>query len=77
MSVMFDPRCGPSEAAYGNVNEIISCFHYLNNLGTTTCAVGGNFQVVEMCRSGNSHVAGQSMTGGPSSSWWYVNVWIV
>ena len=68
MSVMFDPGCGPSEAAYTNVNGVIACYQYLKNLGTTRCAVGGG--VTEFCRSGDAHAIGQSVTGRDESSYW-------
>ena len=63
----YDPRCGPAESAYTNVNDIIACYHYLNNLGTTRCTVpAGN---IEMCRAGQAHIVG-SGPFGPASSYW-------
>src|SRR5690625_4266503 len=37
----FEPRCGPSDAAYANINDIIACYHYLDRLGHQNCAVPG------------------------------------
>ncbi|CAO2654827.1 Nn.00g115600.m01.CDS01 [Neocucurbitaria sp. VM-36] len=69
MSVMFDPRCGPSDAAYTNVNSVIACYHNLKNLGTTRCGVPGSGKVTEFCRSGDAHAIGQSLTGRDESSY--------
>ena len=71
MSVMFDPRCGPSEATYTNVDGVIACYHYLNSLSTTRCGIPGSGSVTEFCRSGNAHAVGQSLTGRDESSSWY------
>ncbi|KAF1359159.1 hypothetical protein EJ07DRAFT_91482, partial [Lizonia empirigonia] len=69
MSVMFDSRCGPSDSAYTNVNGLIACYNYLNNLDTTNCGVPGSAQVIEFCRSGDAHATGQSITGNAESSY--------
>ena len=68
MEKRYEPRCGPSDAAYANVNDLIACFNYLRNLGGTRCEAPANYGVVEMCYSGSGHVIGQSITGRSSSS---------
>ncbi len=45
--------CGPAEAAYTDVNDIIACYHYLANLGTTQCVATGN---TVMCIAGKAHI---------------------
>jgi hypothetical protein len=62
----FEGRCGPAEAAYTNVNDIIACFHYLNNLGTQACVANEN---TEMCRAGQAHIYGSALNGRTSSYW--------
>ncbi|KAF1846668.1 uncharacterized protein K460DRAFT_417705 [Cucurbitaria berberidis CBS 394.84] len=69
MTAMFDPRCGPSEAAYTSVGGVIACYQYLRNLGTTRCGVPGSGRVTEFCRSGDAHASGQSLTGRDESSY--------
>jgi hypothetical protein len=66
LSKRYDPRCGPAEAAYTSVNDIIACYHYLNNLGTTICATRGS---AEMCRAGQAHIVGEGRIGSTSSYW--------
>lgn len=70
MSILFDPRCGPDEPAYTNVNGVIACYQYLRNLGTTRCGVPGSGRVTEFCRSGDAHAIGQTLTGRDESSYW-------
>ncbi|KAL2136126.1 hypothetical protein VTI74DRAFT_5349 [Chaetomium olivicolor] len=60
----FTGRCGPAEAAYTNVNDIIACFHYLQNLGTQACVAGEN---TVMCTAGQAHIYGSALNGGTSS----------
>lgn len=67
MSVMFDPRCGPSDYAYTNVNGIIACYNYLNGLGGRECRASGN--PTTMCTSGSAKVTGQALNGNSASSW--------
>ncbi|KAK3299464.1 uncharacterized protein B0H64DRAFT_100563 [Chaetomium fimeti] len=62
----FDAKCGPAENAYTNVNDIIACYHYLNNLGTTMC-VGSSANNV-FCTAGLAHVTG-STPFGPTQSY--------
>ncbi|KAH8722345.1 hypothetical protein GQ44DRAFT_711937 [Phaeosphaeriaceae sp. PMI808] len=70
MSVLFDARCGPSEATYAPVNDGIACYNYLRSLGTTRCGVRGpGIPVTEMCRSGRAHVIAQSLTQRDESSY--------
>ncbi|KAH8811185.1 hypothetical protein F5884DRAFT_876339 [Xylogone sp. PMI_703] len=63
----FDPGCGPSDAAYTDVNDIIACFNYLNSLGHQNCAVPSGAGVVQMCRAGNGQILGQGLNGATSS----------
>ncbi|GJN73239.1 hypothetical protein PLIIFM63780_007301 [Purpureocillium lilacinum] len=65
----FEPRCGPSEAAYVNVNDIIACYHYLDKLGHQNCATGANFAVSEFCHAGSGHVTGQALNPRGASSY--------
>jgi hypothetical protein len=62
----FVGRCGPAEAAYTNVNDIIACFHYLQNLGTTACVANEN---TVMCTAGQAHIYGSALNGRTSSYW--------
>ena len=62
----FDNKCGPSNAAYTNVNDIIACYHYLNSLCNTACVAGEN---TVMCRAGRAQVYGSAINGGTSSYW--------
>lgn len=67
---LFQGGCGPSDAAYAPVNDIIACYNYLRNLGTTRCSVGGpGLPVVEMCRAGQAKILAQSNTGNDESSY--------
>jgi hypothetical protein len=75
LSAQFDARCGPQDEAYGPVSGVIACYNYLNSLGTRNCQVQGS-AVVQFCRSGASQAIGQSLTGNPESSYWYVLVLI-
>lgn len=71
MSVMFTPRCGPSEAAYGPVAGVVACHNYLNRLGTKACKVPANRKVIEFCKSGGSHAIGQGVGSSAEQSYWY------
>lgn len=62
----FTGRCGPAEAAYTNVNDIIACFNYLKNLGTQSCVANEN---TVMCTAGQAHVYGSALNGRTSSYW--------
>jgi len=66
---LFQAGCGPSDAAYAPVNDIIACFHYLDALGTTACGVPANYGVIQMCRAGQGQILGQSVTGNAESSY--------
>ncbi|OAQ64491.1 hypothetical protein VFPPC_05757 [Pochonia chlamydosporia 170] len=68
-SANFDPRCGPAEAAYVNVNDIIACFHYLDRLGHQDCVAPPNLGIVRFCTAGNGVVSGQALDSRGSSSW--------
>lgn len=62
----FTGRCGPAEAAYTNVNDIIACYNYLKNLGTQSCVANEN---TVMCTAGQAHVYGSALNGRTSSYW--------
>ena len=62
----FTGRCGPADAAYTNVNDIIACYNYLKNLGTQSCVAGEN---TVMCTAGQAHVYGSALNGRTSSYW--------
>ena len=66
----FEPRCGPSDAAYANFNDIIACYHYLDRLGHQNFAVPGYGVVSEFCRAGSGHIIGQSTNSDGTSSYW-------
>ncbi|KAH7130578.1 hypothetical protein B0J11DRAFT_429139 [Dendryphion nanum] len=68
ISLMFTPRCGPSENAYTQVNGVIACYHYLLNLGSRRCEVPSGRARREMCRSGYAKVSGQAITANSQSS---------
>ncbi|KAJ2980575.1 hypothetical protein NQ176_g2556 [Zarea fungicola] len=63
-SLNIDGTCGPEDSRYTDVNGIIACFHYLQNLGTTPCVAGEN---TRMCEAGDAVVIGSSIGGGSSS----------
>ncbi|KAH8892415.1 hypothetical protein GQ53DRAFT_646571 [Thozetella sp. PMI_491] len=63
----FDRKCGPEDRAYTNVQDIIACFNYLKNLGGVNCGVG-QYAVTEMCRAGQAHVTGESISGRSESA---------
>ncbi|KFX86890.1 hypothetical protein V495_05253 [Pseudogymnoascus sp. VKM F-4514 (FW-929)] len=65
----FEPKCGPSEAAYTNVNDVIACYNYLKKLGTKKCSVPDNFGIAHFCTAGNAEVTGQSLKSKGTSSY--------
>ncbi|OBT61319.1 hypothetical protein VE03_09526 [Pseudogymnoascus sp. 23342-1-I1] len=56
----FEPKCGPSDNAYVNVNGIIACYNYLKNVGDRNCATPSGLGVAHFCYSGEAEVSGQS-----------------
>ncbi|CZR57667.1 uncharacterized protein PAC_07556 [Phialocephala subalpina] len=62
----FQSVCGPQDAVYVNVQDIIACYHYLSSLnqncgGTTfnqgdTMCTAGNAKVVDSCHSDSCSV---------------------
>jgi hypothetical protein len=69
----FDPLCGPADSAYGPVGGLITCYHYLNALGTEMCE--GSTIPRQLCSSGGSHVTALSyLTDEDVRSHWYVHM---
>ncbi|KAL6165791.1 hypothetical protein ACJQWK_09006 [Exserohilum turcicum] len=67
-----NPQCGPEDDAYTPVANLVYCFHYLRNLGTTPCAFKRN-QVTTLCRfGGDGIVIGVGLVQENQSSYWYV-----
>ncbi|KAL2130327.1 hypothetical protein VTI74DRAFT_6578 [Chaetomium olivicolor] len=61
----FVGQCGPAEAAYTNVNDIIACFHYLQNLGTQASDVAlGVLLVINSCTRPDQSCAGSQAANG-------------
>ncbi|KAK3901698.1 hypothetical protein C8A05DRAFT_34614 [Staphylotrichum tortipilum] len=54
-------QCGRYDFEYANVDDIVACFHFIQNLGTTSCvAPGGQGQFVTMCTAGAAQVVAWS-----------------
>ncbi|CEJ82905.1 hypothetical protein VHEMI02946 [[Torrubiella] hemipterigena] len=60
--------CGPTDSAYANVNDVIACYHYLNNLGDQACHVPGDFHTVIFCVAGGAAIGGQGLRGDTDHS---------
>ncbi|KAM3511614.1 hypothetical protein MY11210_004768 [Beauveria gryllotalpidicola] len=58
MSALYNPVCGPQDSRYTNVNGIIACYHYLNNLGTQDCKI--DRETSHFCYAGDATVLGQA-----------------
>lgn len=66
----FEPKCGPTNSAYVNVNDVIACYNYLKKLGNQKCVAPPNLGIVKFCRAGAAAVSGQAIrSGGSTSSW--------
>lgn len=63
-------KCGPVEAAYTDVNDVVACYNYLKNLGTRDCAVGRNYARSVFVHAGRARVIGQGSTAKATSSYW-------
>lgn len=66
MSIMADAECG---GTYGNVNDAIVCYKFLNALGTYPCTVPSGQRSGIFAYAGNVRVEG---FGIEQSSYWYV-----
>jgi len=66
----FDPRCGPSDYAYTNVQSCIACYDYLRGLGRKMCGAPPGLKPARFCTSGNAAVSAQSLNPSGSSSYW-------
>ncbi|KAM3505420.1 hypothetical protein MY10362_002970 [Beauveria mimosiformis] len=58
LSVLYTPICGPEDKRYTNVDGIIACYHYLNNLGTQNCGI--DREISHFCYAGDASVLGQA-----------------
>ncbi|KFY54221.1 hypothetical protein V496_07324 [Pseudogymnoascus sp. VKM F-4515 (FW-2607)] len=65
----FEPKCGPSDSAYVNVNEIIACYNYLKKLGNQNCVAPSGLDIAHFCYAGAAEVSGQSINPNGSSSY--------
>lgn len=66
----FEPRCGPSDYAYTNVNEVIACYNYLKALGNQNCVAPSGLGIAHFCYAGSAEITGQSLNPSGSSSYW-------
>ncbi|KAL2193941.1 hypothetical protein P885DRAFT_80722 [Corynascus similis CBS 632.67] len=62
----FDGKCGPGEAPYNNVDDIIACYHYLNKLDNKMCSA--SYHTV-LCKAGKSQVFGTALHVRSTSSY--------
>ncbi|KFY82089.1 hypothetical protein V500_10829 [Pseudogymnoascus sp. VKM F-4518 (FW-2643)] len=65
----FDPKCGPTNSAYTNVNDIVACYHYLKKLGNKRCTAPPNLGIAHFCYAGKGEVSGQALTSKGGSSY--------
>ncbi|KFY31695.1 hypothetical protein V493_00875 [Pseudogymnoascus sp. VKM F-4281 (FW-2241)] len=65
----FEPRCGPVESAYTNVNDVIACYNYLKKLGNKNCVAPEHLGIVRFCGAGAAVISGQSLDSSGSSSY--------
>ena len=66
----FEPRCGPTDYAYVNVNDVIACYNYLKKLGNQNCVAPSGLGIAHFCYAGKAEVTGQSLEPRGSSSYW-------
>ena len=50
----------------GNIENVLSCYYYLQGISSNTCAVNGDN--VQFCYAGDAQVTGSNVSGGPSAS---------
>ncbi|KAL2138573.1 hypothetical protein VTI28DRAFT_6594 [Corynascus sepedonium] len=60
----FEGLCGPAEAAYTRVEDIISCYNYLRKLGSQKCVAKEN---TIFCTAGSAHIYGSALNGQTTS----------
>lgn len=60
-------QCGPTDAAYTDVNDIIACYHYLAAIGGQVLTASGGYLTV-FVSTGSGGVAGDPQTEGSSSA---------
>ncbi|OBT80469.1 hypothetical protein VF21_00877 [Pseudogymnoascus sp. 05NY08] len=65
----FEPRCGPTDYAYVNVNDVIACYNYLKALGNQNCVAPSGLGIAHFCYAGAAEVTGQSLNPSGSSSY--------
>jgi len=61
-------RCGPADAAYTNVNDIIACYNYLRSLGTRKCVTTNGINGNQMCVSGQAQIVGESLVNSQTTA---------
>ena len=66
----YQAGCGPDDASYTDVNDIIGCYNYLNNFGTIQCPVAAGEVVKLFCKIGQGQVSGIGSTAASASSLW-------
>ncbi|KAJ3719166.1 hypothetical protein C8R42DRAFT_643451 [Lentinula raphanica] len=49
-----------------NVDDVIACFNYLQNIGSNTCAVNGDN--VQFCYAGTAQISGSNISGTSSAA---------
>lgn len=69
-------QCARYDWDYVNVDDIVACFHFLQNLGTQRCVTnGGPEKGVRMCTAGAAQVVAWSYNPDQiASSPWYVRL---
>lgn len=66
----FEPKCGPTDYAYTNVDGVIACYNYLKALGNQNCVAPSGLGIAHFCYAGAAEVSGQSFNPSGSSSYW-------
>lgn len=61
-------QCGPTDAAYTDVNDIIACYHYLAAIGGQVLTASGGGSLTVFVSTGSGGVAGDPQTEGPASA---------
>ncbi|KFY94617.1 hypothetical protein V500_03126 [Pseudogymnoascus sp. VKM F-4518 (FW-2643)] len=65
----FEPKCGPVDSAYVNVNDVIACYNHLKKLNTQKCVAPSGLGIAHFCYAGKAEVTGQSLNPKGSSSY--------
>ncbi|KAJ3992867.1 hypothetical protein F5050DRAFT_1714948 [Lentinula boryana] len=63
-SELFTNECFTYTTA--NVNDVIACFNYLENIGGNTCSVNGDN--VQFCYAGTAQISGSNVSGTSSAA---------